>query len=425
MIRAIARLTLCLPLLAACGGGVVSDDSDPQGSSLDIGLTAADSQATLAFVNYPGTDATLLHASVGLDPRAATSITTWRAGPDGADLSADDRPFTSIAQLDAMPYVGDSALRKLQAYALAHPSPAPELVKGVHLAGWESQAIIWGVNSATAAVLDTFLDSRATKNLVAARPFASVAAMGAVAYVGSSALTTLHGQALGWWRAMRGQAATALAGTFDSVTFDEATAKTALDIANQATAAQLTAHGATNVAASHLIAGRPFTTLAQVAATTGIGTATLTALRSYAQSGQWGAPQCIATFEAAVSPHLADLLLMSESDRPFDLVSFPGAGTAAPTGASVLALVAAPAGSTAEVRPTDYYYSSFEPSSSAADPNAGGTVKAAFQAQLTDIIYVVIHAPEGSPDTSLVDSYLIGRTSCGDLVGLHAVAVET
>ena len=119
------------------------------------------------------------------------------------------------------------------------------------------------------------------------------------------------------------------------------------------------------------------------------------------------------------------MLFLSESDRPFDLVSFPGAGTAAPTAASVLPLAGAPAGSTAELRDVGGFYAALEPASAAADPGAAATIEAAVGAQLSDVVYVAVPAPAGSPDTAIVDVYLVGRTRCGDLVGLHAVAIET
>ena len=106
--------------------------------------------------------------------------------------------------------------------------------------------------------------------------------------------------------------------------------------------------------------------------------------------------------------------------RPLDIVAFPGAGAQAPTAAQLLALTHAVAGSTTEVRGTDNYFVDLEPSGASAD-----AVQAAFAAQLTDVIYVAVHQPAGSIDDALVDVYLVGRTASGDLVGLHAISVET
>ncbi len=90
-----------------------------------------------------------------------------------------------------------------------------------------------------------------------------------------------------------------------------------------------------------------------------------------------------------------------------------------------MALVGSVAGSTPELRDPNNYYVAFESSGAGADPNAASDVQAAFMSQVTDVIYVAIHPPASSVDNSLVDVYLIGRTSCGDLVGIHSISVET
>jgi DNA uptake protein ComE-like DNA-binding protein len=412
---------LALLLTAACGAGP-GPEAVPAASVLR--LQPANEAAVLDLVNYPGTDLDVLANLVGLDASAAYNILAQRNGVDGLSPSTDDVYFATIADLAAVPSVDDGALTRLETYALAHPAPRGEVVEGVSFRGWESEAVVWGVNQADLATLDALLDVRAANGLVATRPFASVAQMGPVAYVGPTALGQLRGHALPWWNALRG--VNFLAGTFDGVTFDEATARVAIEIANQASFLQLTRHGLTTSPANYLIAARPYATLAQVAAVYGVGPATMAALRSYAQSGAWGAPEtCISDFEAAVGPHLADVLFLSESDRPFELVSYPGAGASAPTAASVLALVGAPAGSTAELRQVYNYYRAFEPSSNTADPSAATAIRAAFDGQLTDVIYVAVFAPPGSPDTAVVQVYLVGRTACGDLVGIRSIAIET
>jgi hypothetical protein len=147
----------------------------------------------------------------------------------------------------------------------------------------------------------------------------------------------------------------------------------------------------------------------------------MTALRTYATSNEWGTPgSTTASFTAAVAPYLGTLLYGSESDRPLDVVSFPGAGTTAPTASSVLALVHATAGSTSVQSGIENFYVHFE-----ADDAGAAAVRAAVEAQLTDIVFVEIYQPAGSIDRALVDVYLVGRAANGDLVGLHSIAVET
>ena len=115
----------------------------------------------LDFVNYPGTDAALLDRPVGLDARAAAEHRGRRNGADGVTPSADDQPFATLAQIDAVPYVGDAALSKLAAYAPAHPAPSAETVEGVAFAGWQSHAVVPASTPPPSADLEALLDDRA------------------------------------------------------------------------------------------------------------------------------------------------------------------------------------------------------------------------------------------------------------------------
>ncbi len=416
---------------AACGQATGADAREPSSMPSDyaVSMSMADAASVLALVNYPGMDVAVLDQEVGLDSRAAGNIVSHRNGADGVSPSADDVYFADLGQLDAIPYVGDTAFQKLQTYGATHAVPSAETVEGVYFRGWESESVVWAVNHLEPSVLDAVLDSRAVKGLVAVRPLASVSAMGPIAFVGPGALESLRTSAPSWWTLMHGAGAQSLAGTFDGVTFDEPTAQTALAIANEADQSELVAHGMTASPASLLVAARPFVTLAAVAGLGGVGPASMQALHDYAASGQWGAPSdpnaCTEAFDAAVSPHLGDLLLMSESDRPIDVVSFPGAGATAPSPASVLALVGTTAGSTAELRSLEDFGVALEPSSDDADPNAAASVLSVISAQLQDVIYVKIHAPAGSLYQAEVHVYVVGRTPCGDLVGLHSIAIET
>ncbi len=76
--------------------------------------------AILALVNDADTDLVLLDDDVGLDARAARNIIDARAGADLTLGTADDETIASIAALDAISYVGPSALDKLATYALAN-----------------------------------------------------------------------------------------------------------------------------------------------------------------------------------------------------------------------------------------------------------------------------------------------------------------
>ncbi|HEV8324151.1 MAG TPA: hypothetical protein VG389_21210 [Myxococcota bacterium] len=276
--------------LAALGAPGCAEILDAEHSDASLAIASGDAALILAAVNYPGTTFTVLDAAAGLDSRAAQNIVDHRNGADGVTPSADDNLFGDVAELDAIAYVGDVAFEKLLAFAQAHPAPAAESVEGVLFLGWESESVVWGVGHATVEELDVgaALESRAASNLVTARPFTSVTQMGPVAYVGAVALGALRAYADVWWAQMHDAAgAPALAGTFDGVAFDEATAHVALDVANGATQAELVAHGMYSTGASHVVAARPYATLAAVAAVDGVGTATMNALHAYAASGDW------------------------------------------------------------------------------------------------------------------------------------------
>ena len=295
------------------GAGAAADEGATAASSAAVSMSAADAQQVLDLVNYPGTDLALLDEQVGLDRRAAEGIVARRDGADGVSPSGDDDLFGDLSELDAIAYVGDSAFAKLQAFALAHPVAAAEHVEGVDFSGWQAEAVIWGVNGASVEELDVVvaLDARAAENLVGSAPYASVGQMGPIGYVGASALDQLRGHASVWWAAMHGAEA-GLGGTFDGVSFDDASAAVAVDIANLASLDQLLAHGVWSQGASAMVAARPYDDLAQVAGVSGVGTATMQALHDYAVSGDWPPPppppeECTTVVSARADADVADL----------------------------------------------------------------------------------------------------------------------
>ncbi|MEZ4440041.1 MAG: phospholipase D-like domain-containing protein [Polyangiaceae bacterium] len=75
---------------------------------------------TLALANDVAVSEAILDDEVGLDSRAAAAIVEYRAGLDGVEGTADDRTFMRLADLDAISYVGDSALGKMRDYAVGH-----------------------------------------------------------------------------------------------------------------------------------------------------------------------------------------------------------------------------------------------------------------------------------------------------------------
>ena len=116
-------------LTAACSVESVPDAEGPPPDAENAGIAApgkADStlsqcqvDAALLFANDPGADLTTLRAS-GVHSLAAKHIVQVRNGADGAPSTEDDVVFASLAELDAVPYVGPVALTKLASKGQAH-----------------------------------------------------------------------------------------------------------------------------------------------------------------------------------------------------------------------------------------------------------------------------------------------------------------
>jgi hypothetical protein len=61
-----------------------------------------------------------LFGKVGIPARAASAIWDHRSGPDGQWRTADDHKFETLAELDALSWVGKTVFQKLLAYARTH-----------------------------------------------------------------------------------------------------------------------------------------------------------------------------------------------------------------------------------------------------------------------------------------------------------------
>lgn len=271
---------LCGLLVAACAA---SGDPHADDGEVSQSLTPAESARVLDLVNYPGVDRTALDNDVGVSAAAARAISEYRAGADGKYPSIDDNDITTIAELDAIAYVGNATFEQLADYALVHPAPEAVTVEGVAFKGWQAEIVAWGANNVPIGVLRGLLDNRAADNVMAARPLADVKALAAVSLIGGNALGGFRGQATTWWHA-RAQQGASLAGTFDGVVFDAVTAQQALAIANTHSREQMVAGGVYGNGASAIVGSRPYASLAQVAAVAGVGPSTMQGLHAYASS---------------------------------------------------------------------------------------------------------------------------------------------
>ena len=282
-------------------------------------MSGEETALILAFLNSSSTDLVLLDEDVALNRRAAQNIVDHRNGPDGLLGSGDDELFSTLEELDAVPYVGPFALQQIRDFVLGPEAPTDALtIEGVNFLPSEAAAVVYGVNSSTLEFLDDDLrlNSKAAQALASSGPYQSITQIAEVYYVGNSALTILHGHAPIWRAEL--DAANALAGTYDSVTFDGPSAVIALQIANQASYDELTWNGVYFAGANKIIGNRPYTDLAQVAAVYGVGKGTMQGLLTFAQAKDWPSPACNGIFEDAQLSSVANYAANLETYDPYD-----------------------------------------------------------------------------------------------------------
>jgi DNA uptake protein ComE-like DNA-binding protein len=212
-------LIFVAPLFAGCAepAAPLAQAGDPVLGRIEEGSPEA--VGVIGLLNDASTTLTVLDVDAKLDARAAQNLIAHRDGPDARFGTADDDRFDTIAEIDAVSYVGDSALQALVGYAQANGwIPAGDdfygIVEGLSLTRSQADAALRTANEESQVVLDedVGLDSRAAAGIVAGRPFADLETVAAVSYVGPSAIQALvdYGTA---------------------VTLDAATAKAELDAA--------------------------------------------------------------------------------------------------------------------------------------------------------------------------------------------------
>lgn len=117
-------LLLSLVQVAACAG--VGDEPEDArdatfgGKADGLGVTEGSPEArgVLRVANELAPEA--LRDEVGLGSRTVAGIVDVRDGDDDALGTSDDAEITSLAELDAIPYVGPVSLERLLAYAQDH-----------------------------------------------------------------------------------------------------------------------------------------------------------------------------------------------------------------------------------------------------------------------------------------------------------------
>lgn len=112
-----ALISMVAISLPACLDAEV-EDAEQDGfisGKADGGIDEGSPEAlgVLALVNDATMTAAKLKSDAHVTARVATNIVKHRTGPDGAAGTADDDPFDTLAELDAVPYVGNATLSAL------------------------------------------------------------------------------------------------------------------------------------------------------------------------------------------------------------------------------------------------------------------------------------------------------------------------
>lgn len=125
---------------------------------------------------------------------------------------------------------------------------------------------------------------------------------------------------------------------------------------------------------------------------------------------------CVADFTAELTPVIDGLLYLSESDYPFEIVSYADAGTGEITPAHLLELLQLPADTVVEQRTADQFFSEYL--LTGPDGAKYQQMRQLLEEHLTELTVIRVGTIE-------IDVYVVGRTKCGEIAGLKTVAIET
>jgi hypothetical protein len=287
-----SRFLGVLFVAGAIGGCAVGEDESAQ--TRPFGLDA--DEATLA--------ASVLDLVNTAD--AATLKTVVSTSAANAIVAA--RPLATLGHLASVSYVGDAALNAL----LARVAP-DDVASGAGfweetlLAADQAVAALDMANGLELTMLgcDLGLSATVAQRVIAARPLDSVKALVDVPYFGAAHLRKFKDN-IGWYRT-----ADATATRLDCVSFTPAEREAGLRFANEAGYGQLCSvagcgFGGWTQQVGILLRGRDWTSLEEVAATRGIGPASMGAIRRGAHKVLAGMPLGWDSVRGVLAGHLGD-----------------------------------------------------------------------------------------------------------------------
>jgi DNA uptake protein ComE-like DNA-binding protein len=312
-----------IAMLAGCADPEGGLDSEPRrilGTEL-IEEGSPEAIGVLAFLNARDTTAAFLDDDVGLYKRPAQNIAAHIRGPDGAWGTADDDRLDSITELDDVSRVGPRSIEKILGYVESIGGVPGIVVEGVRLTDAQAALILDAANTASLLVLDEIvdLDSRAARNIIAARPIGDMEALAAVPYVGKAAITRLLRYALD---PPPDPDVNRQSYVVDGVEMTVPQANGLVGIANRASFQQLDDEAGLDArAARNIIAARPIPTIERLGAVRYVGASALRKLLDYLP--RWNG---VETVEIGVISDLDKTIIPPHRDVLPD-AAYPGVAT--------------------------------------------------------------------------------------------------
>ncbi len=125
---------------------------------------------------------------------------------------------------------------------------------------------------------------------------------------------------------------------------------------------------------------------------------------------------CGSTLQNEFAKAVEGLLYLSESDYPFEILVAPSSGSGAITPPELFAVLGLPKDTAFELRTFDQFFTPLLLS---------GQDGPRYQA-LRDLLEARLSAPQVIRfDMIQVKVYLVGRSSCGEIAGVHTISIET
>lgn len=182
--------------LTACGPDAEAVWAEPVDDGVELVAAELTESAIFALLNGPDATVAVLDDEVGLDGRAARNIVAHVRGADGVLGTGDDDLLQSIAELDAIGYVGAAAIAAIDRYATPRYGLQDVVVEGVRFSGAEAAEVVAICNDDSRLLVnDVGLSGLQNQRLQQARPHTSIATVAATWGIGSATLTKLRDHA--------------------------------------------------------------------------------------------------------------------------------------------------------------------------------------------------------------------------------------